>query len=87
MGRRAPGLRRLRRTARRIEDVDGNVYVDFSLGDTAAMAGHSPPATVAAVAAALGEQGGATLMLPTEDAAWVGEELTRRFGVARGASR
>ena len=26
-------------------------------------------------------QGGATLMLPTEDAAWVGEELGRRFGV------
>ena len=67
----------------RIEDVDGNVYVDFSLGDTAAMAGHSPPATVAAVQRRLGEQGGATLMLPTEDAAWVGEELTRRFGAAR----
>jgi len=67
----------------RIEDVDGNVYVDFSLGDTAAMAGHSPPATVAAVQRRLGEAGGATLMLPTEDAAWVGEELTRRFGAAR----
>jgi glutamate-1-semialdehyde 2,1-aminomutase len=65
-----------------IEDVDGKVYVDFSLGDTAAMAGHSPPATVAAVARRFGEQGGATLMLPTEDAAWVGEELARRFGVA-----
>ena len=67
----------------RIEDVDGNAYVDFSLGDTAAMAGHSPPATVAAVQRRFGEQGGATLMLPTEDAAWVGEELTRRFGVAQ----
>jgi glutamate-1-semialdehyde 2,1-aminomutase len=66
----------------RIEDVDGNAYVDFSLGDTAAMAGHSPPATVAAVQRRLGELGGATLMLPTEDAAWVGEELSRRFGVA-----
>jgi glutamate-1-semialdehyde 2,1-aminomutase len=65
-----------------IEDVDGNVYVDFALGDTAAMAGHSPPATVAAVQRRFGEQGGATLMLPTEDAAWVGEELGRRFGVA-----
>jgi glutamate-1-semialdehyde 2,1-aminomutase len=65
-----------------IEDVDGNVYVDFALGDTAAMAGHSPPATVAAVTRRLGEQGGATLMLPTEDAAWVGQELGRRFGVA-----
>ena len=66
-----------------IEDVDGNVYVDFSLGDTAAMAGHSPPATVAAVERRFGELGGATLMLPTEDAAWVGEELSRRFGVAQ----
>ena len=66
-----------------IEDVDGKVYVDFSLGDTAAMAGHSPPATVAAVQRRFGEQGGATLMLPTEDAAWVGEELARRFGVAQ----
>jgi glutamate-1-semialdehyde 2,1-aminomutase len=66
-----------------IEDVDGHTYVDFSLGDTAAMAGHSPPPTVAAVQRRLGEQGGATLMLPTEDAAWVGEELTRRFGVAQ----
>jgi glutamate-1-semialdehyde 2,1-aminomutase len=67
----------------RIEDVDGNAYVDFSLGDTAAMAGHSPPPTVAAVQRRLGDQGGATLMLPTEDAAWVGQELTRRFGVAQ----
>jgi glutamate-1-semialdehyde 2,1-aminomutase len=66
-----------------IEDVDGHTYVDFSLGDTAAMAGHSPPPTVAAVQRRLGQQGGATLMLPTEDAAWVGEELTRRFGVAQ----
>ena len=27
----------------RIEDVDGHEYVDFALGDTGAMAGHSPP--------------------------------------------
>jgi glutamate-1-semialdehyde 2,1-aminomutase len=66
-----------------IEDVDGHTYVDFSLGDTAAMAGHSPPPTVAAVQRRLGQQGGATLMLPTEDAGWVGDELTRRFGVAQ----
>ncbi|HEY3186127.1 MAG TPA: transaminase, partial [Solirubrobacteraceae bacterium] len=64
-----------------IEDVDGRRYVDFSLGDTGAMAGHSPPATVAAVERRLRDDGGATLMLPTEDAAWVGEELGRRFGV------
>jgi len=64
-----------------IEDVDGHRYVDFALGDTGAMAGHSPPATVAAVERRLRDQGGATLMLPTEDAAFVGEELGRRFGV------
>jgi len=64
-----------------IEDVDGHRYVDFSLGDTGAMAGHSPPATVAAVQRRLGELGGATLMLPTEEAAMVGEELARRFGL------
>jgi glutamate-1-semialdehyde 2,1-aminomutase len=65
----------------RIVDVDGNEYVDFALGDTGAMAGHSPPATVAAVQRRLAEDGGAALMLPTEDAAWVGEELARRFGL------
>src|ERR1700759_4017959 len=32
----------------RLTDVDGNSYVDFCLGDTGAMAGHAPAATVAA---------------------------------------
>jgi hypothetical protein len=27
-----------------------------------------------------------TLMLPTADATWVGDELTRRFGLPRGSS-
>jgi len=67
----------------RITDVDGIQYVDFCLGDTGAMAGHSPPATVAAVSQRLGSLGGATTMLPTEDAAWVGDELSRRFGERR----
>src|SRR3954464_4338342 len=58
-----------------VEDVDGQRYVDFALGDPGAMAGHSPPATVAAVERRLRDLGGATVMLPTEDAAWVGEEL------------
>jgi glutamate-1-semialdehyde 2,1-aminomutase len=64
-----------------VEDVDGHRYVDFALGDTGAMAGHSPAPTVAAVQRRLAEEGGATLMLPTEDAARVGEELARRFGL------
>jgi glutamate-1-semialdehyde 2,1-aminomutase len=65
----------------RFRDVDGHEYVDFCLGDTAAMTGHSPAPTVRAVA----EQArkGITLMLPSEDALWVGSELARRFGMPR----
>lgn len=65
----------------RITDVDGNEYVDFALGDTGAMAGHSPAATVAAVQKRIGEEGGITTMMPSADAEWVGAELTRRFGM------
>ena len=65
----------------RITDVDGHTYIDFALGDTGAMAGHSPAATVAAVTRRMGELGGITTMLPTEDAQWVGAELTSRFGL------
>ena len=60
-------------------DVDGNEYVDFCLGDTGGMAGHGPKVAVDAIAEQAGK--GITLMLPTEDAAWVGQELTRRFGL------
>jgi len=38
---------------------------------------------VTAVTRRLVELGGASAMLPTEDAAWVGAELARRFGVPR----
>ena len=65
----------------RFLDVDGIEYVDFCLGDTGAMTGHSPEPVVRAVAEQLGR--GITLMLPSEDALWVGEELTRRFGPSR----
>jgi glutamate-1-semialdehyde 2,1-aminomutase len=61
-----------------VTDIDGHSYVDFALGDTGAMAGHSPPATVEAIAKQ--SANGLTAMMPTEDAAWVGEELARRFG-------
>ncbi|MGV9993572.1 transaminase [Streptomyces sp. NPDC003374] len=67
----------------RITDVDGHEYIDFCLGDTGAMAGHSPAAVAEAVGRRYTELGGATAMLPTEDAEWVGAELTRRFGLAR----
>jgi glutamate-1-semialdehyde 2,1-aminomutase len=65
----------------RITDVDGNELIDFCLGDTGSMAGHSPDATVAAVQHRMGDLGGVTTMLPTEDAIWVADELTRRFGM------
>jgi glutamate-1-semialdehyde 2,1-aminomutase len=61
----------------RLVDVDGNEYADFCLGDTGAMAGHSP----APVMRAIRERAGLATMLPTEDAAWVGDELARRFGL------
>ena len=68
-------------TGNRVTDVDGHTYIDFALGDTGAMAGHSPGPTVAAVQQRAGELGGITTMLPTTDAQWVGAELERRFGV------
>jgi glutamate-1-semialdehyde 2,1-aminomutase len=67
----------------RVWDIDGFEYLDFALGDTGAMAGHSPEATVAAVQQRIATEGGITTMLPTEDAEWVGVELTRRFGLER----
>ncbi len=60
-------------------DVDGNSYIDLCLGDTGAMTGHSPDATVQAINEQI--QKGITLMLPYEDVISVGEELQRRFGL------
>jgi glutamate-1-semialdehyde 2,1-aminomutase len=65
----------------RVVDVDGHEYIDLCLGDTGAMTGHSPPEVVRELQERLAQ--GITTMLPTEDAAWVGEELSRRFGMAR----
>jgi glutamate-1-semialdehyde 2,1-aminomutase len=62
-----------------VVDVDGNEFVDFCLGDTGGMAGHAPKASVEAIADQAAR--GITLMLPTDNAAWVGGELARRFGV------
>jgi glutamate-1-semialdehyde 2,1-aminomutase len=64
-----------------LRDVDGNEFVDFCLGDTGAMAGHSPAASVAALVERAERRGGLTAMLPSEDATWVGAELARRFGL------
>ena len=66
-------------TGARFVDVDGNEYVDFCLGDTGAMTGHSP----STVTATISEQAarGITVMLPTEDAIAVSEMLAGRFGL------
>ena len=63
----------------RFVDVDGNEYVDLCLGDTGAMTGHAPAAAADAVSDQV--RRGTTLMLPTEDAIWVAEEMGRRFGL------
>ena len=63
----------------RFEDVDGNSYIDFCLGDTGSMTGHSPAPTVAAIRDQAGR--GITAMLPTADAVAVSTELANRFGL------
>ncbi|MFI7405512.1 transaminase [Streptomyces sp. NPDC049541] len=85
MNKTAGAFPRYLATARgaRVTDIDGHEYVDFCLGDTGAMAGHSPDVVADAVQRRFADLGGATAMLPTEDAEWVGAELTRRFGLAR----
>lgn len=65
----------------RFTDVDGIEYVDFCLGDTGAMVGHSPEPSVKAITEQL--QKGITFMLPTEDAAIAAKTLADRFGVAK----
>ncbi len=62
-----------------LTDVDGLHYLDLCLGDTGAMTGHAPAATLEAINRQAAR--GITTMLPTEDALWVAEELGRRFGL------
>ena len=65
----------------RFTDIDGNTYIDFCLGDTGSMTGHSPDATVAAIKRQADI--GITSMLPTLDAAVVSKELAARFGLPK----
>jgi glutamate-1-semialdehyde 2,1-aminomutase len=62
-----------------VTDVDRHRYLDLCLGDTGSMFGHSPKAVIDAVNKQVRK--GITMMLPTEDSVWVGEELSRRFGL------
>lgn len=61
-----------------VRDIDGLDYVDFCLGDTGAMCGHTPEPVLRAAVRQMAR--GATMMLPTENSLWVGAELSRRFG-------
>ena len=65
----------------RVTDVDGHTYIDFCLGDTGSMSGHSPEPVVRAIRERVEKSGGLTVMLPTEDSLAVSEELQRRFGL------
>ena len=66
-----------------ITTLDGHELVDFALGDTGAMAGHSPEPLVRVVNERIGRDGGVATMLPTDDGEWVAAELTRRFGLSQ----
>ena len=60
-------------------DVDGIDHADLCLGDTGAMCGHAPAASVSAISAQLAK--GSTFMLPTSDAADAAAILESRFGL------
>ena len=66
-----------------VTDLDGHELIDFALGDTGAMAGHSPTPLIEAMHRRIAVEGGVTTMLPNEDAQWVAGELARRFGLAQ----
>jgi len=60
-------------------DVDGHRYVDFCLGDTGAMFGHSPPPVAQAIARQATR--GLTTMLPSHESADVAAALAEVFGL------
>ena len=62
-----------------LTDADGNRYIDFCLGDTGAMFGHSPQELAQTLRHAA--EDGFTTMLPSPDAAIVGRLLAERFGL------
>lgn len=62
-------------------DIDGNEYIDFCLGDTGAMTGHGLSQVTEALTSRA--RRGITTMLPSTDAAVIGDELTARFGLSK----
>lgn len=61
--------------------ADGHEYIDFCLGDTGAMFGHSPAPVARAIVAQA--QRGLTAMLPSTLTAEVGQRLSECFGLPR----
>lgn len=68
-----------RASGNKLIDIDGNEYIDFCLGDTGAMFGHSPEATADKVCEQVRK--GITAMMPTLDSLEIGKELGARFGL------
>lgn len=62
-----------------VTDVDGNDYVDFDLGGCAGIWGHGNEQIAAAIQDQV--EHGTSVMMASEHAAWVAEELGRRFGL------
>lgn len=62
-----------------LSSIDGQVFDDFCLGDTASMFGHSPPALANALAEQAGQ--GLSYMLPTAKGAELGDMLADMFGL------
>ncbi len=62
-----------------LASIDGQVFDDFCLGDTASMFGHSPPTLAKALAEQAGQ--GLSYMLPTAKGAELGNMLATMFGL------
>jgi len=62
-----------------LKSIDGQVFDDFCLGDTASMFGHSPPALAKSLAEQTGQ--GLSYMLPTAKGAELGDMLAAMFGM------
>lgn len=62
-----------------LTSVDGQVFDDFCLGDTASMFGHSPAPLANAIAEQAGQ--GLSYMLPTAKGAELGQMLADMFGL------
>ena len=62
-----------------LTSIDGQIFDDFCLGDTASLFGHSPPALAAALAQQASE--GLSYMLPTERGALLSARLAAMFGL------